>query len=83
MGANIATQSQQIASVCPFGLDLDAFQQTAIEAGLDSETLAQETNLVLTVDNGGSGAEDKNIHTWILFDQHYYFNADGNITISN
>lgn len=82
-GANIATQSQQIASVCPFGLDLDAFQQTAIEAGLDSETLAQETNLVLTVDNGGSGAEDKNIHTWILFDQHYYFNADGNITISN
>jgi len=80
--AFVCTQSSEKTSVCPFGLDLDSFQQTAIEAGVDSETLALETNLILQLGGAGSGAEDKNVHTYLVFDRHYYFNADGSITTS-
>jgi len=80
--AYVCTQSSQRVSVCPFGLDLDSFQRTAIEAGVDSETLALESNLILNISGGGTGAEDKNVHTYLIFDRHYYFNADGSITTS-
>tara|TARA_R100000388_G_scaffold94665_1_gene82651 strand:- start:1187 stop:2695 length:1509 start_codon:yes stop_codon:yes gene_type:complete len=69
--------------VCPFGLDLQSFQHTAIESGVDSETMAMETTLLLNIDAVTSGIEDKNVHCYLLFDQHYYFNADGSITFSN
>lgn len=69
--------------VCPFGIDLDAFQHTAIEAGLDTKTLAENTNLLLDISPIGPGLEAKTIHTWMVYDQHYYFNRDGNITFSN
>ena len=81
----IAPASGQELSYTPFGLDLDAFQHTAIEAGVNTETLALETNLILNIDNAGgagSGAEPKNVHTYVIYDKHYYFNADGNITFS-
>jgi len=78
----VCTETSDKVSVCPFGLDLDSFQQTAIEAGVDSETLALETNLIMTLGGGGSGVEDKNVHTYLIFDRHYYFNADGSITCS-
>ena len=82
--ATIAPGNNQVQSVCPFGLDLDSFQHTAIEAGIDSETMALELNLLLTIDSAtNSGDEDKNVHTYLLYDQHYYFNSDGSITISN
>ena len=82
-GAFVAIQEEQVNSVCPFGLDLDSFQHQAIEAGVDSETLAQETNLILNIADAGSGIEDKNVHTYLIYDQHYYFNMDGSITFSN
>jgi hypothetical protein len=82
-GATLATDSADIQSVCPFGLDLDSFQHESIEAGVDSETLAQHTNLVLNFPGVGSGIEDKNLHSWLIHDQFYYFNRDGSITISN
>tara|TARA_R100001086_G_C11831041_1_gene256610 strand:- start:1454 stop:1846 length:393 start_codon:yes stop_codon:yes gene_type:complete len=69
--------------VCPFGLDLQAFQHTAIESGVDSETMAMETTLLLEINAVTSGIEDKNVHCYLLFDQHYYFNMDGTITFSN
>ena len=50
--------------------------------------MAQDTNLILNwgatagvADN--SGIEDKIVHMWALFDQHYYFNMDGSVTYSN
>lgn len=69
--------------VCPFGLDLQAFQHTAIESGIDSETMAMETTLLLEINAVTSGIEDKNVHCYLLYDQHYYFNMDGTITFSN
>ena len=69
--------------VCPFGLDLASFQHTAIESGIDSETMAMETTLLLDINAVTSGIEDKNVHCFLLYDQHYYFNMDGTITFSN
>ena len=70
--------------VCPFGLSVDSFARDVVESGVDTQTLAQETRLLLNWDAGAnSGAEDKIVHMWALFDQHYYFNANGMITFSN
>jgi hypothetical protein len=80
-GAILAPTSTEVLSMMPFGLDLDAFQHTAIEAGVDTKTLAEEVNLLLTVAAGN--AEPKIIDVFALYDQHYYFNSDGMITFSN
>ena len=80
-GAILGPQSTSVLNMVPFGLDLDAFQHTAIEGGVDTKTLAEEVNLLLTV--GAGNAEDKTIDVWALYDQHYYFNSDGMITFSN
>lgn len=83
-GATLTPSSDQVQAVCPFGLDLESFQHTAIESGLDSETMALETTLLINVSAAaGTGAEDKVVHCYLVFDQHYYFNADGTITFSN
>lgn len=91
-GNTLAPQSNSNHAVCPFGLDLDAFNHTAIEAGVDSETMAMETNLILNIGPGdpaavvpivGSGLQPKIVFCYVLYDQHYYFNDDGMITFSN
>jgi len=92
-GNTLAPQSNDVHAVCPFGLDLDAFQHTAIEAGVDTETLSQESNLILNIGPGGvgagggavpgSGLHPKIVNMYILYDQHYYFGADGMVTFSN
>ena len=82
-GNMVCTQSEDVVSVCPFGLDLESFQHEAIESGVDSETMAQETNLILNISGGGTGAAEKNVHTYLIYDQFYFFNSDGSITFSN
>ena len=82
-GATVVSGSTDVISVCPFGLDLESFQHTAIESGVDSETMALETNLILNINAVTSGIEAKNVHMFLLYDQHYMFNADGMITFSN
>lgn len=67
----------------PFGIDLESFQHTAIESGVDSETMAMQTNLILNIGAATIGAEDKTIHTWTCYDKQYYFNADGSVSMSD
>ena len=79
-----APVSNSVQCFCPFGIDLTSFQHEALEAGVDTQTLSQETNMILEIAAGtNSGAEPKNIHMWIIYDQHYYFNANGMVTFSN
>lgn len=67
-----------------FGIDLESFQHTAIESGLDTETMALQTNLIINTGGVATiGAENKIVHTWICYDKHYYFNSDGSITFSD
>ena len=83
-GATLAPASNEKLCVCPFGISTDSFKRDVAESGVDTQTLAQETNLLLNWDAADdSGLEDKVVHMWTLFDQHYYFNADGSITYSN
>ncbi len=83
-GATLCPASNQKYCVCPFGISTDGFSRDIIESGVDTSTLAQETNLLLNWSgNDNSGAEVLNVHMWCLFDQHYYFNMDGSVTYSN
>ena len=82
-GNTQAPGSGDVISTCPFGLDLSSFQHTAIESGVDNETMAEECNLVLDIDPVTVGVEDKTINMYMMYDQHYYFNSDGSVTFSN
>ena len=82
-GNTLTSTGDSVQTVCPFGLDLESFQHTAIESGLDSETMAMETTLICNINTVTSGIEDKNVHCYLIYDQHYYFNMDGTITFSN
>ena len=82
-GAPLAATTNEPVFCSPFGIDLDAFQSTALEAGVDTATLAQHTSLILNIGPATIGAEDKTIHTWICYDKHYYFNADGSVSMSD
>ena len=83
VGGNLAPGSNDHVCFAPCGIDLTSFQHEAIEAGVDTKTMSQETNLILNINAAGSGLENKNIHMWIVYDQFYLFNADGMITFNN
>ena len=83
-GVTLAPLSDDKYSVCPFGLSTDGFSRDVIESGIDTATLAQETNLLLNWEGAdNSGGEDLNFHMWTLFDRHYYFNANGSVSMSD
>ena len=83
VGGDLAPTSDNHVCFAPCGIDLSSFQHEAIEAGVDTKTMSQETNLILNINAVGSGGENKNIHMWIVYDQFYLFNADGMITFNN
>lgn len=82
-GATLVPDGNEPVAVAPFGIDLESFQHTAIESGVDSETMAMQTNLILNIGAATIGAEDKTIHTWTCYDKQYYFNADGSVSMSD
>jgi len=45
--------------------------------------MALETTLVLNINAVTSGIEAKNVHMFLLYDQHYLFNMDGSVSFSN
>ena len=71
--------------LCPFGFSLDAYQNEAIKAGLDTQTLSLEMqlNLELTANGGALQLEVHNIDIFTLYDVQYYINADGTITFED
>ena len=82
-GAALVADGNQPVFCSPFALDLEAFQHTAIESGVDSETMAMQTNLIINVNAATIGAEDKTIHSWTCYDKQYYFNSDGSVSMSD
>lgn len=87
-----APGSNSTISVCPFAMDLQSFNHTAIQSGIDTQTLSLETNLILNIGPGdpgagvpivGSGLQAKNVHMYVSYDQFYFFNSDGGITFEN
>lgn len=84
-GLTLVAEVSDPIFVAPFGIDLESFQHTAIESGIDSETMALDTNLILNINGiaGNIGGEDKTIHSWFCYDKHYYFNRDGSVSMSD
>lgn len=67
----------------PFALDMEAFQNEAVNSGIDTETLSLDMNMVLNIANGtGAQLEQINLDFWTWHDVIYYFNSDGTITYS-
>jgi len=86
MGGKQSPGSQDVIAVCPFGLSLDAYQNEAVRAGLDTQTLSLELQLHLDiVDTGGAGIQQEvhNVDVFTLYDVQYYINADGTITFED
>lgn len=80
-----AANGQIAASVpfkfCPMGLDLEAFQRTAIESGVN--TADRSTPITLVLDVGVAIGEALNIDAYVAFDSLYYIDSSGIISVSH
>ena len=86
MGGKQAPASGQPQSLCPFGISLEAYQNEAIKAGLDTQSLSLELQLHLDIQDrtaAGIQAEVHNVDVFTLYDVQYYINADGSITFED
>jgi len=73
-----------VYKVCPFGIDLEAYQNEAVRAGLDTQSLSLDMQLNLDIGTAGGGAaEDFNVDVFTLYDVQYYINMDGSITFED
>ncbi len=70
-------QSQRYS---PFGLDLEAFQRTAIESGVN--TADQSLPITLTINIGAAINEAINIDAYVAYDALYFIDEVGNIRVS-
>ncbi len=66
---------------CPLGVDMEAFQRTAIEAGLD--TSARSTPITLLLNTAGGMVNSINIDAYVSYDALYYIDASGVISVSH
>ena len=87
---NYATQTGAAANMpisnstptyCPLGVDMEAFQRTAIEAGLDTSSRSTPISLLLNL--GGGVAEALNVDAYVSYDALYYIDRSGVISVSH
>ena len=64
----------------PFGIDLEAFQRTAIESGVN--TADRSLPISLIVDIGAANAEAINVDAYVAYDSLYFIDSAGNIAVS-
>ena len=65
----------------PFGIDLEAFQRTAIESGVN--TADRSTPISLILDIGTVLAEVQVVDAFVSFDSLYYIDSTGIISVSH
>ena len=84
-------------SFCPFALDLEAYQNQALNSGIDTKSLSLQMQLHLEIDNtlsvpdtgagglaaAGGQSSPINFDIYSYHDILYYFNSDGTITFSD
>tara|TARA_R110000824_G_scaffold7908_1_gene36044 strand:- start:1573 stop:3012 length:1440 start_codon:yes stop_codon:yes gene_type:complete len=64
----------------PFGIDLEAFQRTAIESGINTASSSLPISLVLNI--GAANAEPINVDCYVSYDSLYYIDETGAIRVS-
>ena len=79
-GAGAPAASYEFA---PFAMDLESFQRTALEAGVNTADRSLPISLVLNVGGGAAAANEQfNLDAYVAFDSLYFIDAIGNIRVS-
>ena len=76
-GAGVPAQSYRFA---PFGIDLEAFQRTALESGVN--TADRSLPISLIIDVAAAQAEACNIDAYVAYDSLYFIDEMGSIRVS-
>ena len=66
----------------PLAMDLESFQRTALEAGINTADRSLPISLILNVGAGAAAAEAINIDAYVSFDSLYFIDEVGNIRVS-
>ena len=77
VGAGAATQSLRFS---PFGIDLEAFQRTAIESGVN--TADRSLPISLMIDIAAANAQAINVDAYVAYDSLYFIDETGTIRVS-
>lgn len=72
--------TNEVHRFSPFGLDLEAFQRTAIESGVN--TADRSTPITLVVNIGAANTEAINVDCFVSYDALYYIDSSGIISVS-
>jgi len=64
----------------PFGMDLESFQRTAIESGVNTADASLPISLILNI--GGANAEAINVDAYVSYDSLYFIDETGTIRVS-
>jgi hypothetical protein len=79
-GAAAAVVSYQFA---PFAMDLESFQRTALESGVNTADRSLPISLVLNIGGGAAAPNEQfNIDCYVAFDSLYFIDPIGNIRVS-
>ena len=76
-GAGAPAQSYRFA---PFGIDLEAFQRTALESGVN--TADRSLPISLIIDVAAAQAEACNLDAYVAYDSLYFIDEMGSIRVS-
>jgi len=81
MAAQSAAGGPMVTHIfAPFGIDLEAFQRTAIESGVN--TADRSLPISLIIDIGAAGIEAINVDCYVAYDSLYFIDSAGNISVS-
>ena len=82
-GAGAVVPSYQFS---PFAMDLESFQRTALESGVNTSDRSLPISLMLNIGGTGAGGaanEAFNIDAYVAFDSLYFIDTTGTIRVSN
>ncbi len=69
------------ARYCPLGVDMEAFQRTAIESGVNTSDRSTPITLLLNI--GAGAAEAIQVDAYVAYDALYYIDSSGIISVSH
>lgn len=66
----------------PFAMDLESFQRTALESGVNTSDRSLPISLLLNCQGGAGANEAFNIDAYVAYDSLFFIDAIGNIRVS-
>ncbi len=66
----------------PFAMDLESFQRTALESGVNTSDRSLPISLLLNIGGGAGANEAFNIDAYVAYDSLYFIDSIGNIRVS-